>query len=62
MEALKFKSKYFSRTARYLHSIKSFDSAVMGTFIYASHAKMTWDLPPIALKDHAEISNEASVR
>ena len=33
MEAQKLKLQYFSRTARYLHSIKSVNSAAMGTFI-----------------------------
>ena len=39
--------QYFSHTARYLHSVKSVDTPAIGTFISASHAKMTPD-PPIA--------------
>ena len=49
MEPRKFKLQYFSRTARYLHSVKSVDTPAIGTFISTPHAKMTPD-PPIASK------------
>ena len=50
MEARKFKLQQFSRTARYLHSVKSVATTVIGTFISASLAKMTPDPPPYHLK------------
>ena len=58
MEARKFKLQYFSRTARYLYSVKSVDNPAIGTFISASLAKMTPD-PPYRLvvkrqKSHSE--------
>ena len=43
METQKFKLQYFSRMARYLHSVKSVDTPAIGTFISASLAKMTLD-------------------
>ena len=49
MEARKFKLQYFSRTARYLHSVKSVDTPAIGTFISTPHAKMTPDPPPYRL-------------
>ena len=45
MEARKFKLSYFPRTGRYLHSVKSVDTPAIGTFISASHVKMTPDTP-----------------
>ena len=48
MEAGKFKLQYFSRMARYIHSVKSVDTPTTGNPMSTLHAKMTPD--PIASK------------
>ena len=49
MEARKFKLQYFSRTARYLQSVKNIDTSAIETFISASLAAMTPNPTPITL-------------
>ena len=49
MEVGKFKLQYFSRKARYLHSVKS-NTPAIGTFMSTLHTKKTPD-PPYCLNN-----------